>query len=67
MLNCWTPAERSAIEAAMAQTEQALGSTDAAQLEAFSKTLALATESFAAARMNHGIARALAGKNIETL
>ena len=62
-----TPAERSAIEAAMAQTEQALGSTDAAQLEAFSKTLALATESFAAARMNHGIARALAGKNIETL
>ena len=62
-----TPAERFAIEAAMAQTEQALGSTDAAQLEAFSKTLALATESFAAARMNHGIARALAGKNIETL
>ena len=62
-----TPAERSAIEAAMAQTEQALGSTDAAQLEAFSKTLALATESFAAARMNHGIARALAGKNIESL
>ena len=59
--------ERASIEEAMAATEKALGSTDAAHIEAISKALAQATESFAAARMNHGIAQALAGKNIETI
>ena len=59
--------ERSAIDSAMAVTEGALSSTDAAHIEAMSKALAQATEAFAAARMNHGIAQALAGKNIETI
>ena len=38
-----------------------------ALLEAATKALANGTEAFAAQRMNAGIARALAGKNIETL
>jgi molecular chaperone HscA len=42
-------------------------SADAAGIEALSKLLAQATESFAAKRMNRGIAHALAGKNIETI
>ncbi len=62
-----TPDERAAIDQAMALTQQALSSTDAAHVEAVSKALAQATEAFAAARMNHGIAQALAGKNIETI
>ena len=59
--------ERAAIDAAMLAAEQSLSSTDAAHIEAVSKALAQATESFAAARMNHGIAQALAGKNIATI
>ncbi len=39
----------------------------AAQIEAASKALALATEGFAAQRMNRGIAKALSGKNIDTI
>ena len=42
-------------------------STDAAQIERLSKALAQTTESFAAQRMNRGIAHALEGRNIETL
>jgi len=61
------PEERAAIDAAMLATEQAMGSPQAAEVEAASKALAQATEAFAAARMNHGIAQALAGKNIETI
>jgi molecular chaperone HscA len=59
--------ERSEIDRAMQASEQSLSSTDTAHIEAVSKALAQATESFAAARMNHGIAQALAGKNIETI
>ena len=59
--------ERAEIDQAMQESEQSLTSTDAAHIEALSKALAQATESFAAARMNHGIAQALAGKNIETI
>ncbi|WP_342617320.1 Fe-S protein assembly chaperone HscA [Rhodoferax sp. GW822-FHT02A01] len=59
--------ERLEIDQAMQASEQSLTSTDAAHIEAVSKALAQATESFAAARMNHGIAQALAGKNIETI
>jgi len=62
-----TPEERAAIDQAMVVTQEALSSTDAAHVEAASKALAQATEAFAAARMNHGIAQALAGKNIETI
>jgi molecular chaperone HscA len=60
-------AERAQIDAAMLAAEQSLVSTDAAHIEAVSKALAQATEAFAAARMNHGIAQALAGKNIATI
>jgi molecular chaperone HscA len=59
--------ERAAIDAAMWEAEASLASTDAAHIEAVAKALAQATESFAAARMNHGIALALAGKNIATI
>jgi molecular chaperone HscA len=51
----------------MQALQQAIASSDAAHIEAVSKDLAQATESFAAARMNHGIAQALAGKNIENI
>jgi molecular chaperone HscA len=40
---------------------------DAKVIEAATAELAKATEAFAAARMNAGIARALAGKNIENI
>jgi 2Fe-2S ferredoxin len=39
---------------------------DAAQIEAATQALAKGTEAFAALRMNRGIQKALAGKNIET-
>jgi len=53
-----------AAKQALAQTR---AGTDAAAIEACSKALAQATESFAAKRMNRGIAHALTGKSIETL
>jgi molecular chaperone HscA len=62
-----SPEELASINRAMQASEQSLVSTDAAHIEALSKALAQATESFAAARMNHGIAQALSGKNIETI
>jgi molecular chaperone HscA len=59
--------ERADIDAAMQALASGRAGTDAAQIEALSKALAKATESFAAMRMNKGIAQALEGKNIETL
>jgi molecular chaperone HscA len=59
--------ERADIDAAMAALAEGKNGTDAAQIEALSKALAQATESFAAKRMNRGIAHALAGKNIESI
>jgi molecular chaperone HscA len=59
--------ERDTIDAAMAALSHARTSADAAHIEALSKALAQATESFAAQRMNRGIAHALAGKNIESI
>jgi molecular chaperone HscA len=59
--------ERVAIDAAMQALESSRHGEDAAPIEAVSKSLAQATESFAAARMNRGIAQALSGKNIEAL
>ncbi|MGY8905569.1 MAG: Fe-S protein assembly chaperone HscA [Burkholderiales bacterium] len=59
--------ERKAIEALMAVLRTTLASTDAATIETATKALANGTEAFAAQRMNHGIQRALAGKNVETL
>ncbi|MDO8285115.1 MAG: Fe-S protein assembly chaperone HscA [Rhodoferax sp.] len=61
------PPERAEIDAAMAALAEGRNSTDAAHIERLSKALAQATESFAAQRMNRGIAHALEGKNIETL
>jgi molecular chaperone HscA len=59
--------ERVEIDLAMRASEESLASTDAAHIEAVSKALAQATEAFAAARMNHSIAQALAGKNIANI
>ncbi|MBI2748666.1 MAG: Fe-S protein assembly chaperone HscA [Burkholderiales bacterium] len=59
--------ERADIDIAMAALAEGKTGTDAAQIEALSKALAQATESFAAKRMNRGIAHALAGKNIESI
>ena len=61
------PQERAYIDAAMHALAEGRSGTDAAGIEALSKALAQATESFAAMRMNKGIAQALEGKNIETL
>ena len=60
-------AERGRIDAAMHALVVSLESQDPAVLEGLSKALAQATENFAAARMNRGIAQALAGKNIASI
>jgi molecular chaperone HscA len=60
-------AERGRIDAAMHDLVASLESQDPAVLEDLSKALAQATEAFAAARMNRGIAQALAGKNIASI
>ena len=63
-----SPNERAAIDSLMAGVEDARGhSSDAATIEAATKALADGTEAFAAERMNRGIQRALAGKNIEAI
>jgi molecular chaperone HscA len=60
--------ERAIIDASMAQLrEAAKGSNEAAAIEAATKKLADDTEAFAAQRMNAGIARALAGRKVESL
>jgi hypothetical protein len=64
MASLLTAAERSAVDQLMDDLRQAreIGQ-DAANLEAATDALAKGTESFAAARMNHSIQKALAGKN----
>ena len=63
-----TAAERSAVDQLMDDLRQARETgQDAAALEAATDALAKGTESFAAARMNHSIQKALAGKNVEQL
>ncbi len=59
-----TLAERAEVDALMAGLRAMLGSDDPVQIEAATKALAQGTEAFAALRMNRGIQRALAGKNI---
>ena len=59
--------ERRDIDAAIVALQSEMASDEVALIEAASKALAQATEGFAAARMNRGIAKALSGKNIETL
>ncbi len=61
-------AERDEIEALMASLRKvAESSQDAQAIEDATKALAQGTEAFAAERMNHGIQKALAGKNVATL
>jgi molecular chaperone HscA len=62
-----SPEDRSAIEALMNMLRSARSASDAAVVEAATKSLADGTEAFAALRMNAGIARALAGRQIESL
>src|SRR5450830_1660233 len=59
--------ERMVIDASMAQLREAAKGSEAAAIEAATKTLANDTEVFAARRMNAGIQKALAGKNIATV
>jgi molecular chaperone HscA len=61
-------ATRAAIDALMAQLRAtAATSQDAKTIEQATEALAKGTEAFAAERMNHGIQKALAGKNVEAL
>jgi molecular chaperone HscA len=57
--------ERTKIDALMQAALDAKVFTDAVQIESATKSLADATEAFAAARMNAGIARALTGKTVD--
>ncbi len=60
--------ERAAIDALMLSLRAiAANSEDAAAIEAATQALAGGTEAFAAARMNAGIQKALAGKSLDTL
>jgi molecular chaperone HscA len=61
-------ADRQNIDALMTQLRAtAMASHDAKSIEDATTALAKGTEAFAAERMNHGIQKALAGKNVETL
>ena len=60
--------ERAEVDALMLSLRGiAANSVDAAAIEAATKALADGTEAFAAARMNAGIQRALAGKSLESI
>jgi len=60
-------AERADIDALMAEVHLARPQEDAALIEAATQALAKGTEAFAALRMNRGIQKALAGRNIQTV
>ncbi len=60
-----TEAEQQDLQALIKSTEASANSDDADHIEAAVKALAEGTEAFAAARMNQGIRRALAGRRIE--
>ena len=62
-----SPAERADIDGLISSAKTSRSLDDAAQIEAVTQTLAKGTEAFAAVRMNRGIQKALAGKNIETI
>ena len=59
--------ERSRVDQLMAAVGHAREHADAAGIEAANQALAKGTENFAAQRMNRGIQKALAGKNIESV
>jgi len=60
-------AERGAIEALLQATEAQARGTDADAIDAAVEALAEGTEGFAAARMNEGIRRALAGRSLDQI
>jgi molecular chaperone HscA len=62
-----TDAERGAIDALVAQTQQAARGEDHHAIDAAVKALADGTEAFAAMRMNRGIRQALAGRSVEEI
>jgi molecular chaperone HscA len=59
--------DRAGIDRLMAAVQVATALEDAARIEAATQALAKGTEAFAALRMNRGIQKALAGKNIATV
>ena len=59
--------EKSAIDTLMVAVASARVDADAATIEAANQALAKGTENFAAQRMNRGIQKALAGKNISAV
>jgi molecular chaperone HscA len=61
------PAEHQAIEALLATTATTAAGSDADAIDAAVKALAEGTEAFAAARMNEGIRRALAGRRLDQI
>ena len=60
-------AQRADIDRLMQDAQAARTLEDAKAIEAITLTLAKGTEAFAALRMNRGIQKALAGKNIESI
>jgi molecular chaperone HscA len=63
-----SPDERAHIDALLDALRAALDSgAEAAPIEAAIDAVAKGTEAFAARRMNEGIRRALAGKNVESI
>jgi molecular chaperone HscA len=62
-----TDTERSAIEAHLANTQRIAQTDDHRAIDAAVKALGAGTEAFAAARMNRGIRRALAGRSVEEI
>ena len=60
-------ADRAEIDLLIAATKASRALEDAGQIEAVTQALAKGTEAFAAIRMNRGIQKALAGKNISTV
>jgi molecular chaperone HscA len=57
--------DRAAIRSLMATLQQAAAGADAHGIEQATEALAAGTEAFAAARMDHGIRQALAGRRID--
>ncbi|MES2281635.1 MAG: Fe-S protein assembly chaperone HscA [Pseudomonadota bacterium] len=62
-----SPNERARIDSLMVALADTRANGDAAAIEAATRALAEGTEAFAAERMNKGIQKALAGKNIEAV
>jgi molecular chaperone HscA len=55
------------VQALAEAAERMTRSDDAEAIEAATKALTQGTEAFAAARMNHGIRQALAGRKVEEI